>query len=71
MGNTLYPVDHHTDIHFLSRSVKCQQELLSENQMVSASISIVHTTSKHVKLIENWPNHGETQRITAEEYSAK
>jgi hypothetical protein len=62
-GHTLYTVAQHIDVGFLQKSIKCQQTLLSWNWMLLLHIYMIHTTSKHIKLVENRLRlHRETKR---------
>jgi len=69
--HTLYTADHHTDVIFLQKSVKCWTNIILWELDVFVKFWYHTHYLKHIKLVQNRPNlHAETKRNKAGETSA-
>jgi len=62
-GHTLYTADHHTDVIFLHKSVKCRTNIILWELDIFAKFWYHTHYLKHIKLVENRFNlHAETNK---------
>jgi len=67
-GHTLYTADHHTDVIFLQKSVKCLPNIILWEVDVFVKFWYHTRYLTHIKLVENRSNlHAATNRETKQE----